>query len=1284
MNELHTLQRRLRPTTPRDLRAFGLVSLLVLGGCLIAEGPPEDPNASGVVVDGGADQGSDGSDDGGGTDGDDDDSGGADGPLALSGDLELRVDEGASFTLGVDQLDARSGAAAASEAVYTLLVEPLSGTLQRRAGRDAEPAALAEGDTFTQADVTAGRVAYVHDGEEVFSDAFGLTLADEADLIEEIEVLVTIDAVDDPPSITEIADRNLPEDTVGGTGPIAITIADPDTALGALALWVSSNSNPEVCDPELGGRADTRNVTVTTAPDSFGDCALTVSLSDGHTTVTTSFVVRVIAVNDPPVVAAISDRTIAEGGGTGPIEVVLSDVESTVGALTLSASSDTTLCTATPTGSGSARTVEVTGAPDRFGECTITVTASDGEDTGSTAFTVRVTTVNSAPTISAIGNRTIDEDTAAGTGPIAFTVEDEETGAAGLAVTVDNGNPALCTTTLGGAGEDRTISVVPAPDGFGSCAISVDVSDGESLVSASFTVNVTAVNDAPVLAPLQPVVYAEDSDGSEVVELGISDVDDALTDLVVEVESDDALCRVPDEPLASPFAFLITSPAQQNGSCTVTVTVRDLGGLEATGELLVVVLAQNDPPSLAGAPASLLFDEDDPAGASFGVTLADPDDALAALAVEVTSSAPSICRVAHTRDGADVDVTVTGLPNQSGDCTVRVRVSDGELEDSVEIPVTVSAVNDAPTIAPLAPVTIDEEDATSDIPVVVADVETAAAELLVSAEVSDEDLCAATIGGTPAAPTVRVTGETDASGLCAVTVSVSDGALAAQTMLFVTIVDINDPPSISSIADTGFDEDAVGGTGVLGFTVADPETDPAALVVTADNDRSDLCVVALGGSGAARTVQVTNVADESGGTCEIELTVSDGSVEVTESFSVEVIAVNDVPTVSSFSLPVLIVEDAAGGTGPVPFTIGDVETDAADLTVTFDNSQNPTLCETVTLGGAGADRTVTVEPAADRTGTCFVDVEVSDGDESALATLEVRVSPVNDPPTLAFELPETAPLVPLPGDVFEVVVTIEDIDSDEAGVRLLTSIGESPVFTDVGVGGTGAERTVTLSLEPGEFGRGVLSVTAIDAEGGAATYDVELRLAAGDDGEVTWDGVGGFAGMLFSGGGWEEAGSPTGSDSNYSDAFASSGTLALRLEGGSSEQMSISRLFTARDALDLRARVRFGDDFGLKGGFVLGLIDGFDPIATVGASGETDLLVGAITAGCDAELTSFDFDTWYDVHIVLDAGELSVRFDGVEVCSETGVESADFRLFLEGFGGTTGAFDVAVDDIRVE
>lgn len=1284
MNELHSDHRPPRPVPPSNFAvgALGLVSLLTLAGCLIAEGPPEDPNATGVVVDGGVDQGGDGA----GTDGDDDggDSGGGGGALTLSGDLELRLDEGASFTLGVDQLDARYGAEAASEALYALTVAPASGALVRRAGRDAEPEALAVGDTFTQADVTAGRIAYTHDGEEVFSDAFGLSLGDDVDLIEDIEVLVTVDAVDDPPSVTEVPDRNLPEDTPGGTGPIPITIADPDTSLGALALWVSSNSNPDVCDPELGGRADARNVTVTTTPNGFGDCAITVSLSDGHTTVTTSFVVRVIAVNDPPVVAEIRDQTIAEGGATGPIEVVLSDVESTVGALTLSAASDSTLCTVIPTGSGAARSVEVTAAADRFGECIITVTASDGEDTGSTEFTVRVTTVNSPPTISTIANQTVDEDDPDGTGAIAFTVEDEETGAAGLAVTVDNGNPALCEVTLGGAGEDRTITVVPAPDGFGSCAISVDVSDGESLVSASFTVNVAAVNDAPVLDVVQPVVYAEDSDGSEVVELGISDVDDALTDLVVEVESDDALCRVPSDPLDSPFAFLITSPAQQNGSCTVTVTARDPGGLEATRDFLVVVLAQNDPPSITGAPTSATFEEDDPEGVPFALTLADPDDDVASLAVDVTTSAPSVCRVEHSRTGSDLDVLVTGAPDQNGTCTVRVRVSDGELEDTAEIPVTITAVNDAPTIAPLAPVTIDEEDATSDIAVVVADVELAVAELLVTAEVSDEDLCAATVGGSAAAPTVRVTGETDASGLCVVTVGVSDGELAAQTLLFVTIVDINDPPSISAVADTDFDEDVAGGTGAIPFTVGDVETNPAALVVTASNDSPDVCVVALGGAGASRTVQVTNVANQSGATCEIELTVSDGLVDSTESFAVEVNAVNDVPTISSFGPPVLLVEDTAGGTGPIAFTVGDVETDAADLTVTVDNSQNPTLCETVTLGGADGDRTVTVEPAADRTGTCFIDVEVSDGEESALATLEVRVSPVNDPPTLVFEVPETAPLIPLPGDVFELVVEIDDIDSDEAGVQLLASVDGSPVFTGVTVDGTGATRTLSIALEPGEFGRGVLSVTAIDAEGAAASYLVEVRVATGDDGEVTWDGVGGFDGMAFSAGGWEEAGPPTGSDSNYSDAFAFSGTLALRMEGGSGEEMGIARLFTSRDAVDLRARVRFGDDFGPEGGFALVLVDGFDPVAIVGASGETDLIVGAVTADCDVELTTLDFDTWYEVRIVLDAGHLSVSVDGVEVCTETGVESNVSRLLLGGFGGTTGAFDVAVDDIRLE
>jgi hypothetical protein len=87
--------------------------------------------------------------------------------------------------------------------------------------------------------------------------------------------------------------------------------------------------------------------------------------------------------------------------------------------------------------------------------------------------------------------------------------------------------------------------------------------------------------------------------------------------------------------------------------------------------------------------------------------------------------------------------------------------------------------------------------------------------------------------------------------------------------------------------------------------------------------------------------------------------------------------VNTAPTISSIANQTI---PAGSATGPLAFTVGDLETAAGSLTVSG-SSSNPTLVPSsgIVFGGSGASRTVTVTPAAGQTGTATLTVTVSDG-----------------------------------------------------------------------------------------------------------------------------------------------------------------------------------------------------------------------------------------------------------------------------------------------------------------
>ncbi len=101
------------------------------------------------------------------------------------------------------------------------------------------------------------------------------------------------------------------------------------------------------------------------------------------------------------------------------------------------------------------------------------ITDSSGGTSTATA-TIQIASVNTAPTISAISNQAINEDQS--TGPILFTVADTEQSAGSLVVTAQSSNTAVVSNsgiTLAGSGANRSLSITPMPNAFGTTVVTV-------------------------------------------------------------------------------------------------------------------------------------------------------------------------------------------------------------------------------------------------------------------------------------------------------------------------------------------------------------------------------------------------------------------------------------------------------------------------------------------------------------------------------------------------------------------------------------------------------------------------------------------------------------------------------------------------------------------------------------------------------------------------------------------------------------------------------------------
>src|SRR5207247_711366 len=90
-------------------------------------------------------------------------------------------------------------------------------------------------------------------------------------------------------------------------------------------------------------------------------------------------------------------------------------------------------------------------------------------------------------------------------------------------------------------------------------------------------------------------------------------------------------------------------------------------------------------------------------------------------------------------------------------------------------------------------------------------------------------------------------------------------------------------------------------------------------------------------------------------------------------------------------------------TAAIPFSIGDVESTADSLTVTGHSSNQGLVPDaSILFGGSGSNRTLTLMPAANQSGTARITITVADPNgASASRSFVLTVNPVNDPPTIS-------------------------------------------------------------------------------------------------------------------------------------------------------------------------------------------------------------------------------------------------------------------------------------------
>ncbi len=633
------------------------------------------------------------------------------------------------------------------------------------------------------------------------------------------------------------------------------------------------------------------------------------------------------------------------------------------------------------------------------------------------SYTVPGTPPNQAPTLNAIGNITINEDAPQQSVNLSGITSGSANEAQTLTVTAVSGNTALIpnpTVSYTSPSSTGTLFFTPTPNASGTATITVTVNDGGSInatTTRSFVITVNPVNDPPTLNPLNNLTVNEDAGPQSVSLSGISAGPGESQSLTVTATSSNTgLIPHPTVSYSSPSAtgtLTFTPVANAHGTATITVTVNDGAGANnlVTRTFTVTVNPVNDAPTLnAINNVSIAMNAGLQTVTLSGISSGAANESQT-LNVSATSSNPGLIPnpvVSYSSPASTANLTFTPAANMSGSAIISVTVNDGGSANSTvtrTFTVFVNQSNQQPTLNPLSNLTLAQGSGAKSVSLtgISSGSTNESQTLVVTASSSNTGLIPhPTVNYTSPSTsgTIVFTPAANATGSATITVTVNDGGSVSNTIsrsFTVTVIPANQPPTLNPLTNMV----VVRNSGVQtiplsGITSGSPSEKQTLTVTAVSSDTSIISNPKVQYSSPSTTGKLTFApVFLATGTATITVTVNDGGASnniISRAFTV---TVNAAPTISTIPGQTISVNT---NTGPLPFTVSDVETPAASLSV-WAGTSTPALIPTnnIVLGGSGTNRTVTVTPIAGQTGTALITIYVSDGKTTSSTSFSLNV-----------------------------------------------------------------------------------------------------------------------------------------------------------------------------------------------------------------------------------------------------------------------------------------------------
>ncbi|HCH1218276.1 TPA: tandem-95 repeat protein [Vibrio parahaemolyticus] len=916
----------------------------------------------------------------------------------------------------------------------------------------------------------------VVDGKLVFTPAENFngdaeityTVTD-GELTDEAKVTVTVNPVNDAPTIKVEAVESITEDAVNTDTVVAtLTVRDTDTPEDQLTVSLENNSNGyfvlvgnEVKLTQAGVDA------VNNDELNLKDLTISASVSDGvNPTANDSDSLIVNRVNDAPV--AKDDIATTQEDTAVTIDVLPNDTDVDGDKLSVESAS-------VPKEQGTVEVVNgklvFTPAENFNGDAEITYTVTDGELTDEAKVTVTVNPVNDAPTIKVDAVESITED-AVSTDTVVATLEvaDTDTPEDQLTVSLENNSNGYF--VLVGNEVKLTQAGVDAVNNdelnLKDLTISASVSDGVNpTANDSDSLIVNRVNDAPTVENAIADQELSEDFATYTIDLNgaFKDSDSALN---FSVSGNNSI----QISIVSGVAT-ITPTADWNGKETITFSAKDPSGESVSQTVNFTVTPVAD----IEADKTTVVEDTPTIIKVLGNDTFEGKDKVVSLDAE---NGPKNGTVIVNNDGT---VTYTPNDNYVGKDTFTYIVTSGGVSESTTVEVNVTPVNDAPVAKD--DIATTQEDTAVTIDVLPNDTDVDGDKLSIqSASVPEAQGKVEIVDGK-----LVFTPAENFNGDAEITYTVTDGELTDEAKVSVTVNPVNDAPTIKVDAVESITEDAVNtDTVVATLTVRDTDTSEDQLTVSLENNSNGYFVL------VGDEVKLTQAGVDAVNNDELNLkdltisaSVSDGvNPTANDSDSLIVNRVNDAPTIKVDAVESITEDAVSTDTVVATLTVRDTDTPEDQLTVSLENNSNGYFVlvgNEVKLTQAGVDAVNNDElNLKDLT----ISASVSDGvNPTASDSDSLIVNRVNDAPTVENAIADQE----LSEDFATYTIDLNDAFKDSDSALNFSVSGNSNVLVSIENG------IATISPTADWNGSEALTFTATDPSGESVSQTVDFTVA---------------------------------------------------------------------------------------------------------------------------------------------------------------------------------------------